>query len=133
MLSLLKFRAAPHVTKAKILEKWHTIGLPCRSFTKLQSALGSETDSALVSKEKQSENSGVEILEVFRLNDEGTTVPAFSFEKIPAPPRIEPIASADDAKRRGRFARLVDRLAGLRMRSEVRRAVRTKPRKVKGA
>jgi len=71
-------------------------------------------------------------LKVFRLNDEGTTVPAFSFEKIPAPPRIEPAAPAVDAKRRGRFARLVDRLAELRMRSSGRRAVRAKPRKVKG-
>ena len=69
---------------------------------------------------------------MFRLNDEGITVPAFSFEKIPAPPRIEGIASAVEAKRRGRFARLVDRLAELRMRSEARRALRAKPRKLKG-
>ena len=69
---------------------------------------------------------------MFRLNDEGITVPAFSFEKIPAPPRTEPIAPAVDAKRRGRFARLVDRLAELRMRSEAQRAVRAKPRKRTG-
>ncbi len=66
---------------------------------------------------------------MFRLNDEGTTVPAFSFEKIPAPPRTEPVAPAGAPKRRGRFARLVDRLAELRTQSEAQRAVRAKPRK----
>lgn len=59
---------------------------------------------------------------VFRLNDEGFTVPAFSFEKIPAPPRIEIVAPQDaatlgTAKPRGRFARLVDRLTVLRLQS----------------
>jgi hypothetical protein len=95
-------------------------------------ALGSETISALVSKKSSfQESSGWKFSGVFQLNDEGITVPAFSFEKIPAPPRIDAIAPAVDAKRRGRFARLVDRLAELRLRSEARRATRAKPRKVK--
>ena len=129
MLILLKFRARPRGTKAKIGQKLHAVRLLPRSITNLQSALGSETDSALVSKENNQKFQGGN-LKVFRLNDEGTTVPAFSFEKIPAPPRTEPIAPAVDAKRRGRLARLVDRLAELRMRSEARRATRAKPRKV---
>jgi hypothetical protein len=69
---------------------------------------------------------------VFRLNDEGITVPAFSFEKIPAPPRIVTSASAPEP--RGRFARLVDRLAVLRLKSTApRRTARPKSRKAKGA
>jgi hypothetical protein len=73
---------------------------------------------------------------VFRLNDEGITVPAFSFEKIPAPPRIEAIAPAATAKPRGRLARLVDRLVVLRLKSTEprhQRPVRAKPRKPKRA
>jgi hypothetical protein len=74
---------------------------------------------------------------VFRLNDEGITVPAFSFEKIPAPPRINiatPLSAAKPAaaKPRGRFARLVDRLTMLRLQSteaRVRRPGRGKARK----
>jgi len=72
---------------------------------------------------------------VFRLNDEGTTVPAFSFEKIAAPPRIEIVAPAGAAKPRGRFARLVDRLFVLRLKSTTprsRRPVRLKARRRKG-
>jgi hypothetical protein len=69
---------------------------------------------------------------VFRLNDEGITVPAFSFEKIPAPPRI--ITSAAAPEPRGRFARLVDRLVVLRLKSTApRRTARPKSRKAKGA
>jgi hypothetical protein len=69
---------------------------------------------------------------VFRLNDEGITVPAFSFEKIPAPPRIDIITPQSTAKPRGRFARLVDRLTVLRLQSteaRVRDTRRSKARK----
>jgi hypothetical protein len=61
-------------------------------------------------------------------------VPAFSFEKIPAPPRIEIVAPTTAAKPRGRFARLVDRLTVLRLQStEARvRSGRGKARKTKG-
>jgi hypothetical protein len=62
----------------------------------------------------------------------GTTVPAFSFEKIPAPPRIEIVAPQNAAKPRGRFARLVDRLTVLRLQSteaRVRGRARSKARK----
>jgi hypothetical protein len=74
---------------------------------------------------------------VFRLNDEGITVPAFSFEKIPAPPRIvAPAAAVVAAKPRGRFARLVDRLVVLRQKStepRSQRPVRDRLRKRKSA
>jgi hypothetical protein len=47
-------------------------------------------------------------------------LPAFSFEKISSAPRIEP-APAPVVKRRGRLARLVDRLAAMRLQAyEVR-------------
>jgi len=68
---------------------------------------------------------------VLQLNGERITVPAFSFEKIPAPPRIEAVAPRPEVQRRGRFARLVDRLAELRMRSDARQIARAKPRKAK--
>jgi len=54
---------------------------------------------------------------VFRLNEEGITVPAFSFEKISAPPRVDTADPTQSPKQRGRFARLVDRLAEMRLRS----------------
>jgi hypothetical protein len=61
-------------------------------------------------------------------------VPAFSFEKIPAPPRINiaPPSSAAKlgSKPRGRFARLVDRLTMLRLQStEARVRGRAKAKK----
>jgi hypothetical protein len=72
---------------------------------------------------------------VFRLNDERITVPAFSFEKISAPPQIDTAPQAQLSKQRGRFARLVDRLAEIRLRSYDVRGRRftgtTKPRKNK--
>lgn len=49
-------------------------------------------------------------------------MPAFIFEKIPAPPRTDPVPRpAVAAKRRGRFARLIDRLTELRLQSYSRR------------
>lgn len=68
---------------------------------------------------------------VFRPNDERIPVPAFSFEKIPAPPRINIVAPTAKAKPRGRLARLVDRLTVLRLQSTEAR-VRGKARKMKG-
>jgi hypothetical protein len=63
MLILLKFRARPRSAKAKIGEKLHTNAPSCGRFTKSQSALGSETDSALVSKKIAfQKSSGMEIL-----------------------------------------------------------------------
>jgi hypothetical protein len=43
-------------------------------------------------------------------------MPVFSFEKIPAPPRIEGAAQPSAGpKRRSRLARLVDRLTEMRL------------------
>jgi hypothetical protein len=62
----------------------------------------------------------------------GITVPAFSFEKIPAPPRIIIAAPLTAAKPRGRFARLVDRLTMLHLKStEARARGRGKARKMR--
>jgi hypothetical protein len=62
-------------------------------------------------------------------------VPAFSFEKISAPRRIDTAPQAQTSKQRGRFARLVDRLAEMRLRSYDVRGRRlsgtAKPRKAK--
>ena len=56
-------------------------------------------------------------------------MPAFTFEKIPAPPRIEAGEPAPSLKPRGKLARLVDRLADVRSRSSEKRPSRSKPRK----
>jgi len=62
-------------------------------------------------------------------------VPAFSFEKIPAPPRIIiapplTLTKLSPVKPRGRFARLIDRLTMLRLQStEARVRGRGKARK----
>jgi hypothetical protein len=131
-LILLKFRAPPRRTKAEIGGKVaYNYGAfdpsqNCNFATWQRNGLGISIETIRLSKKF-----GWKFSRVFRLNDEGITVPAFSFEKIPAPPRIDTTSPAVDARRRGRFARLVDRLAELRMRSEARRAMRAKPRKVK--
>src|SRR5581483_1728926 len=80
MLALLKFHSRPLRTKAKTRPKLHTIPPPTRSFTKLQSVLGSETDSTLVSK-KTIRNSGVEISRCSGSTTRGPPCPPFHSRK----------------------------------------------------
>ena len=56
-------------------------------------------------------------MRVSLLNDEGCTVPAFTFEKItpPAASRTEADSPAAPAARRGAFVRLLDRLTSARL------------------
>ena len=57
-------------------------------------------------------------------------MPAFMFEKISPPPRAEAAPPPLAPKRRGRFARLVDRLAEIRLQSyDVRTGRLAKKRK----
>ncbi len=53
-------------------------------------------------------------------------MPAFTFEKIPGPPRIEPGRPIPAVKRRGALAMFLDRLASARMRRTERDIDRAK-------
>src|SRR5437879_2134483 len=124
-----KSRAASPGTKAKIGEKLHTIAPVSVVFIKLQSRAW-HGDRLGASIEK---NPGMDVSKgCSGSTTRGITVPAFSFEKIPAPPRIGITAPTSVAKPRGRLARLVDRLTVLRLQSteaRVRDASRSKARK----
>jgi len=124
---LLKFRARLRGTKAKIREKLHTIAAERGVVIKMQSSAWQRDGlGAIIEK-----NTGWTISKgCSGSTTRGTTVPAFSFEKIPAPPRITIATPMTAAKPRGRFARLVDRLTMLRLQStEARVRGRGKARK----